>query len=248
MKLTFSSIQWFIFILAGSVVAPLAIGEAFGLSLREIAGFVQRTFFVIGFVSIIQSVFGHRMPIAEGPAVLWWGVFLVFLGLNGTNDGTDDVLQSIELGLTISGLLFILLSVFNIIQYVKNLFTPIVTGTYFILLVAQISGSFVKGILGVDYKGPGIDWRVSVTAIFTAVITILFSKSRLKWVSSYSVLFGMLIGWGLFSLFKLTEPHEFELDKMDSNPKSTCVGNAESRFGGYCDFDICDFIITRGAS
>lgn len=68
-----------------------------------------------------------------------------------------------------------------------------------ILLVAQISGPFVKGILGVDYKGPGIDWRVSVTAIFTAVITIIFSKSRLKWVSSYSVLFGMLIGWGLFA-------------------------------------------------
>lgn len=231
MKLTFSSIQWFIFILAGSVVAPLAIGEAFGLSLREIAGFVQRTFFIIGLVSIIQNVFGHRMPIAEGPAVLWWGVFLVFLGLNGTNDGTDDVLQSIELGLMISGLLFILLSAFNVIQHVKKLFTPIVTGTYFILLVAQISGPFVKGILGVDYKGPGIDWRVSVTAIFTAVITIIFSKSRLKWVSSYSVLFGILIGWGLFALFKLTEPHEFQLDKWIQLPEVLAWGMPKADAG-----------------
>lgn len=60
------------------MVAPLAIGEAFGLSLREIAGFVRRTFFVIGLVSIVQSVFVHRMPIAEGPAVLWWGVSSFF--------------------------------------------------------------------------------------------------------------------------------------------------------------------------
>lgn len=60
------------------------------------------------------------------------GSFPRFLGLNGTNNGTNDVLQSIELGLMISGLLFILLSVSNIIQHVKKLFTPIVTGTYFI--------------------------------------------------------------------------------------------------------------------
>jgi xanthine/uracil permease len=231
MRLVFSSIQWFIFILAGSVVAPLAIGAAFGLSLEEIAGFVQRTFFVIGLVAIIQSVFGHRMPIVEGPAALWWSVFLVFIGLNGTNDRTHHILQSIELGLMISGLLFILLSVFNIIQHVKKLFTPIVTGTYFILLVAQISGPFIKGIIGVDYKGPGIDWRVSVTAIFTAVITILFSKSRYKWISSYSVLLGMLIGWGLFALFQLTAPKEFQLNKWFQIPEMLAWGMPKADTG-----------------
>jgi xanthine/uracil permease len=231
MRLVFSSIQWFIFILAGSVVAPLAIGAAFGFSLEEIAGFVQRTFFVIGLVAIIQSVFGHRMPIVEGPAALWWSVFLVFIGLNGTNDRTHHILQSIELGLMISGLLFILLSVFNIIQHVKKLFTPIVTGTYFILLVAQISGPFIKGIIGVDYKGPGIDWRVSVTAIFTAVITILFSKSRYKWISSYSVLLGMLIGWGLFALFQLTAPKEFQLNKWFQIPEMLAWGMPKADTG-----------------
>jgi xanthine/uracil permease len=231
MRLVFSSIQWFIFILAGSVVAPLAIGAAFGLSLEEIAGFVQRTFFVIGLVAIIQSVFGHRMPIVEGPAALWWSVFLVFIGLNGTNDRTHHILQSIELGLMISGLLFILLSVFNIIQHVKKLFTPIVTGTYFILLVAQISGPFIKGIIGVDYKGPGIDWRVSVTAIFTAVITILFSKSRYKWISSYSVLLGMLIGWGLFASFQLTAPKEFQLNKWFQIPEMLAWGMPKADAG-----------------
>jgi xanthine/uracil permease len=231
MRLVFSSIQWFIFILAGSVVAPLAIGAAFGLSLEEIAGFVQRTFFVIGLVAIIQSVFGHRMPIVEGPAALWWSVFLVFIGLNGTNDRAHHILQSIELGLMISGLLFILLSVFNIIQHVKKLFTPIVTGTYFILLVAQISGPFIKGIIGVDYKGPGIDWRVSVTAIITAVITILFSKSRYKWISSYSVLLGMLIGWGLFALFQLTAPKEFQLNKWFQIPEMLAWGMPKADAG-----------------
>jgi xanthine/uracil permease len=231
MRLVFSSIQWFIFILAGSVVAPLAIGAAFGLSLEEIAGFVQRTFFVIGLVAIIQSAFGHRMPIVEGPAALWWSVFLVFIGLNGTNDRTHHILQSIELGLMISGLLFILLSVFNIIQHVKKLFTPIVTGTYFILLVAQISGPFIKGIIGEDYKGPGIDWRVSVTAIFTAVITILFSKSRYKWISSYSVLLGMLIGWGLFASFQLTAPKEFQLNKWFQIPEMLAWGMPKADAG-----------------
>jgi hypothetical protein len=67
MRLVLSTFQWAMFILAGCVVAPLAIGQAYGMMPQELADFVQRTFFVLGIASLLQAFFGHRLPIMEGP-------------------------------------------------------------------------------------------------------------------------------------------------------------------------------------
>ncbi len=219
MKVSLASFQWFIFILAGSVVAPLTIGAAFGISVPEISSFVQRTFFVIGIISLFQAWFGHKKPIVEGPAVLWWGVFLLFAGL-GSEVSSDrfEVLRSIEMGILFSGVLFILLSVFQVIHRVKRIFTPIVTGTYFILLVAQISGPFMKGILGVGYFSDEVHGTVAVLGIGTALVTIWFATSRWFYLKSYSVLFGIAVGWLLFILFGLEKKIPFEAENWVTFP------------------------------
>ncbi|WP_349409776.1 purine/pyrimidine permease [Pseudalkalibacillus sp. SCS-8] len=207
MGLLLASFQWFVFILAGSIVAPLTIGAAFGMSVEEISSFVQRTFFVIGIVSLLQGIFGHRKPIVEGPAVLWWSVFLLFAGLESvTPEGAVKTLRSIEMGLIISGILFLMLSFLRVIHYVKRLFTPVVTGTYFILLVAQISGPFMKGITGVGYRTNEVDGPVALAALLTALITILFTRGKSVFLRSYSVLFGIAVGWLMFQVFGLTKP------------------------------------------
>ncbi|MGP4082755.1 purine/pyrimidine permease [Pseudalkalibacillus sp. R45] len=220
MKGILASLQWFVFILAGSVVAPLTIGAAFGMSVLEISTFVQRTFFVIGIVSLLQAFFGHKKPIVEGPAVLWWGVFLLFAGLGSTiSADVSEVLQSIEMGMLVSGVLFILLSVFRVIEQVKRIFTPIVTGTYFILLVTQISGPFIKGILGVGYFTDEVHGTVAVLGIVTALVTILFATSRRFYLKSYSVLFGIAVGWLLFILFDIEKRIPFNGQSLVSFPE-----------------------------
>ncbi|MCF6411227.1 purine/pyrimidine permease [Pseudalkalibacillus salsuginis] len=219
MRVSLASFQWFIFILAGSVVAPLTIGAAFGMSVPEISSFVQRTFFVIGIISLFQAWFGHKKPIVEGPAVLWWGVFLLFAGLGSavSSDGFE-VLRSIEMGMLFSGVLFILLSMFRVVHRIKRIFTPIVTGTYFILLVAQISGPFMKGILGVGYFSDGVHGTVAVLGIVTALVTIWFATSGWFYLKSYSVLFGIAVGWLLFILFGLEKKIPFEAENWVTFP------------------------------
>ncbi|MDT2242861.1 purine/pyrimidine permease [Paenibacillus larvae] len=73
MKTVFSSIQWVVFILAGSLVAPLAAGHALGLPPEDISSMMQRTFLLIGISGLLQTMFGHRLPLMENPAGLWWG-------------------------------------------------------------------------------------------------------------------------------------------------------------------------------
>lgn len=219
MKLTLSSAQWAVFILANIVVAPLSIGTAFGMSQQETAELLQRTFFVMALTSLLQGVFGHKLPILEGPAGLWWGVFLMFAGfVSGSGENANTILRSLELGLLISGFLFLVLGFFRVMNVVKKLFTPLVTGVYLILLVAQLSGSFVNGIFGVGYLSKGVDLTVAACAVITLVCTVLLSRSRNRFLSSYSILISLAFGWVLFAVLGIAKPVHVKIDKWFTLP------------------------------
>lgn len=206
MKITFSSLQWMVFILAGSLVAPIAIGDAFGMTQAETADLLQRSFLIIGVSAILQVLFGHKLPINEGPAGLWWGVFTVYAGIVASGALTaSDGLQQLTAGMLISGVLFFLLGAFRIINSIRALFTPLVTGTYLILLVSQLSGSFIKGMLGIGYLQENADAKVAIASLFILVLSIVLGKSRVKWLRSYSILISLILGWGLFKLLNLTK-------------------------------------------
>ncbi|MFC7373150.1 purine/pyrimidine permease [Fictibacillus iocasae] len=206
MKLSLSSIQWMVFILAGSLVAPIAVGDAFNLSQSETAQLLQRCFLIIGLSGILQVLFGHKLPVLEGPAGLWWGVFTVYAGIAAGGTLTfDGALQELMMGMFISGALFIVLALFKWIEKLRTWFTPLVTGTYLILLVSQLSGSFKKGILGIGYLNDQVDGKVAAAAITVLIFSIILGKSKIKWMRSYSILISLMFGWGLFTLLDLNK-------------------------------------------
>jgi xanthine/uracil permease len=220
MKSVLASIQWMIFILAGSIVAPIAIGDAFQLPTFEIAGLLQRSFFVIGIGSLLQTIFGHKLPLAEGAAGLWWGVFLVLAGFGASMKiESYEILQSLEMGLLISGCLFIIMGAFGLIDQIKKIFTPMATGIYLFLLVAQLSSSFMKGIMGIGYLTPDMDSKVFLSAIAVLILTVLFSKSRYTFIRSYSILYGIIIGWLLFVVLGMTKPIDITSANIIELPK-----------------------------
>lgn len=207
MRNFFGSMQWAFFILANIVVIPVSVGYAFGLSLPEIATLLQRTFFVIGVTSLLQGLFGHKLPLNESPAGLWWSLFLIYAGVVGAGDAeASTVLRSLEMGILIAGILIILLSVFRLMEPIKKLFTPLVTGTYMILLVSQLAGPFTEGILGIGYLTEGFDGKVAVLSLVILIFAVVLAKSRSAIFSSYSVLFSLAFGWILFAIFGVTKP------------------------------------------
>lgn len=217
MKNIFSSIQWTFFILANIVVIPVSVGFAFDLSLADIATLLQRTFFVIGITSLLQGLFGHKLPLNESPAGLWWSLFLIYAGFASTNGlSSEIVLRSLELGILVSGVIFILLSAFRLIDGIKKLFTPLVTGTYLVLLVSQLSGPFVKGILGIGYLTDGLDPTVAICALIILAFAVILAKSPFKLLSSYSVLISLGFGWILFAVVGITKPLSVEVTSLVS--------------------------------
>ncbi|WLR43023.1 purine/pyrimidine permease [Bacillus carboniphilus] len=203
MRTILSAIQWAIFMIVGTIVAPIAIADSFDLNSMETAGLLQRTIFVLGLASLLQVLFGHKLPINEGPAGLWWGIFIIYASIGPSLYGsTNETFQALGMGMLSSGLIFIILSLFRLINKLAYFFTPLVTGVYLLLLVFQLSGSFLKGMLGIGYKGTQhVNMIVAILCLTIVVISMLIFRLGNDFFRQYSILFSLLFGWMIFIVF-----------------------------------------------
>lgn len=205
MKLFLSALQWALFILAGSLIVPISVATSYGLDGAEAIAFVQRTLFVLGFAGLLQAIFGHKLPIQEGPAGLWWGIFSLYASLGVVLFGSsNETLKVLQYAFLLSGIICIILSVFGLIDKLVRYFTPTVIGTYLFLLVAQLSGSFLKGMFGLDGQHAEVQPKVFILSLI--VILLSFFIMKLPIIGQYSVLFSIVSGWILFACFGLSNP------------------------------------------
>jgi xanthine/uracil permease len=200
MHLLLSALQWAAFMIAGSIAAPIAIADLFQLPPVETAGFIQRTIFVLGVASLIQALIGHKLPINEGPAGLWWGVFAIYAGFSGTLYSSQlEVLTVLQGGMIVSGIIFFILSVTGLLKKLTALFTPAITFVYLMLLILQLSGSFVNGMFGISGESGTLQPPVLLGSVLTILIALYFSGHRIKWIQQYSIILALIAGWSIFS-------------------------------------------------
>ncbi|WP_077325042.1 purine/pyrimidine permease [Virgibacillus siamensis] len=205
MRVFFPSLQWALFILMSSVVVPIAIASNYGLHDIATIEFVQRTLFVLGLAGILQVLFGHLMPIQEGPAGLWWGVFTLYAGLGTVLFGShNETLRVLQYAFLLSGIIFIILSFFGWVEKLARLFTPTIVGIYLILLVAQLSGSFFHGMFGLNGENHTVKLGVLLLSLLIIILSYCFMK--IPKIGHYSVLFSIVFGWLLFYIFDFSKP------------------------------------------
>lgn len=202
MKKGIAGIQWMIFMIAAAVVAPISIASEYHLNATETSGLLARTIFVLGIAGILQIIIGHKLPIHEGPAGLWWSVFTVYSGFIGVLYSTNiAALQALSGAMIVSGVFFIFLSFFGFIEKLAKLFTPTVTFIYLLLLVLQLSRSFIKGMLGITSSHLTINVTTAFLSFVVICLSFFFGRTKILWIRQYSVVFSLLIGWILFILF-----------------------------------------------
>lgn len=196
-----SIFQWFIFLLANSIALPIVIGNTFQLSIEEISSLMQRTFFVVGISSFIQGWLGHRYPIADGPAGSWVSVFVIVADVAmHQGQSAKEVLQTLEGGLVVAGFLLLIIGWTGIIPKLLFLFTPLVTGSFLLLLALQLSGVFLKGMVGLEGKIPHPDYGTAALSLGIFFLVIVLSVKGKGWIKNYAVLIGILCGWLLYTL------------------------------------------------
>ncbi|RFU60589.1 purine/pyrimidine permease [Peribacillus glennii] len=225
MKTLLAGIQWTAFMIASSIVAPIAVASLFGLSGGDAADFVQRTMFVLGLAGLLQILAGHRLPVNEGPAGLWWGVFALYAGLSTTLfDSAAETLKALQGALIVSGVIFVLLSAAGLIEKISRLFSPVVTGAYLLLLVLQLSKSFLIGMLGIGYTGSTVDLKIAGLSVAAVLCTFYFTRHRHPFIRQFGVLISIAAGWILFAVFGEAKPVAIEYGTIISLPKLFAYG------------------------
>ncbi|PQZ58442.1 MULTISPECIES: purine/pyrimidine permease [Bacillus] len=203
------TLQWFIFLLANSIALPIVVGGLFHLTTEEVFYLMQRTFFVVGISSFLQGWLGHKLPIADGPAGSWVGVFTVLAYATVGQDQLHSTLQILELGMMVAGVVLIGLGVTGFIGRILFLFTPLVTGTFLLLLCLQLSGVFLKGMLGITATVSQIDEFTALIAFGIFLFVVILSNFGKGFVKSYAVLIGLVSGWIIFLIAgKVTIPSQ----------------------------------------
>jgi xanthine/uracil permease len=190
------SLQWFVFLLANSIVLPIVIGQVYHLTVDQIAELLQRTFFVVGLSSLLSGWMGHRLPIADGPAGIWLGIFVLMgeMAASGYSN-QNQVLQLLEGGMIVAGGVLIVIGAAGLMNNMLRLFTPLVTGVYLILLSLQLSGVFLKGMIGVGDSAGEIKAGHAAVSFAVFVFVFILSVWGKGFWKSYAVLIGILIGW-----------------------------------------------------
>ncbi|WP_051330732.1 purine/pyrimidine permease [Aneurinibacillus terranovensis] len=203
-----AAVQWFFITLSSSLVVPLVIGEMYGLSAIRIGQFVQQTCFFIGIASLLQIWIGHRLPITEGPAGMWWGIFVILASLGSiTGQSPKEIGQSLEMGLIVTGIMLIVLGMTGVIDRIQRLFTPLVTGGYLVLLAVSLSSSVMKGMLGIGYfaKTSGVHTGIAVVSILLVFISFVMIRSRFKYIRGFAILISMMVGWVVYGILGWTK-------------------------------------------
>ncbi|MBS4207483.1 purine/pyrimidine permease [Bacillus sp. FJAT-50079] len=219
MRWLLSGLQWMLFMIAGAIAAPIAIADLFQLSPVETAGFMQRTIFILGLAGILQGLFGHKLPIHEGPAGLWWGIFTIYASLVSILYSSNTIaLQTLSGGMIISGVFFILLALLKLIDKIARLFTPTITFVYLFLLIFQLSGSFMKGMLGITAENIEIKPMILFLSVIVVCITFWLGKNKQMLLQRYSIMISIVIGWLLFLLFQQADPIQ-KADRLFQLPK-----------------------------
>ncbi|MDR1029122.1 MAG: purine/pyrimidine permease [Clostridiales Family XIII bacterium] len=232
-------VQHMILFVANSAIMPVIVAKSLGLEYTEISDMLLRTLFLCGVLSIIQTRFGHRYPIIDGPGGLWITV-LINLGAITSSLGGDFVAlrTSLELGMLISGVFLFLLGISGKMKYVAALFSPMVNGVFLVLMPIQLSKSFVLGMLGNIDGGTGVSGKDFIAFWITALVMLVINIKGKGFLRSIAILIGVAVGWVVAAMigiadfsemgkpdhiFQLPQPFAWGTPTVDAGIILTCV-------------------------
>lgn len=196
----FSSVQWLFFIFANTVVVPISLGSIFQLPTETIAMMLRSSLILTGVACILQGWIGHRYPLMEGHSGLLWGVMLN-LGISASALGMsfEQIGGGIATGILLAGVVTVFIAVFNLIEYVQKIFSPMVTSVYLFLLTFQLIFIFFQGMLKVSDDG-SLNVPVSLLSVGIVILVSLLKIKGNAIIGNFSILIGIVVGWVLYVL------------------------------------------------
>ncbi len=165
------------------IAIPVVLTSTFVAPAGETVCFTQKMFAVLGATMILQSLWGHRMPLVAGPAaVLLMGVLTV----SSQGFGSDAIYPSIMIG----GVLITAIAASGVLSRLQCIFTPRVVVSI-LVLIAFTTAKPIVGMIFSDTEHPLFALAFAIVCV--AVMAVANNLLRGVWKSSV-VIVAMILG------------------------------------------------------
>ncbi len=180
-------IQWALIFLPTLMILSTICSEYLGFYDAEKVLFFQRILMVTGGVMILQTLWGHRYPLLDGPAS---ALLLSFIIL------APQGFSAIQGGMLAGGFVLVLLSALGLIRYLEPLFTDNIIGVILILIALTILPYLAPLVIGQQEGFPHGEPLVFGVSVLVMVAVALFSN----WLTGFLKTISLLLGIGLGTL------------------------------------------------
>lgn len=189
-------IQWGIIAFPSFIIMAALIGRALDFNALQQVRFLQLLLVVSGFFTTVQTLWGHRYPLLDGPSTALLLTFIVLAPFG---------IATIQGGTIFGGVLLVLLVLTGQLKRAVLYATPNVVGVILMLISFTLLPYLVRSIMGGNGSGGGNRLGIFLTSLaLVLLITVLSQWLRGLW-KTFALLLGMLLGTVLFALLGLVD-------------------------------------------
>ncbi|KAF8009523.1 hypothetical protein BT93_J0508 [Corymbia citriodora subsp. variegata] len=220
--ISFYGFQHFLSMLGSLVLVPLIIVPAMGGDHEDIAAVVSTVLLVSGVTTLLQTSFGSRLPLIQGPSFVYLAPALViinspeFQGLNGNN--FKHIMRELQGAIIVASAFQAILGYSGLMSILLRLINPVVVSP----TIAAIGLSFYS--YGFPLVGKCLE--IGVVQILLVIVFSLYLRKisifghRIFLI--YAVPLGLAISWA--AAFLLTEAGAYSYKGCDVNiPASNII-------------------------
>jgi uracil permease len=177
--------QWMIIFLPTLMILSAISSEYLKFQEGEKILFFQRVLLTTGGIMILQTLWGHRYPLLDGPSS---ALLLTLLVL------APGGMPAIQGGMIIGGVLLALLGALRLMRHVEAFFTDNVIGVILILIALTLLPYLAPLVIGQHPGNPQGDlWTLGVSLVTITAIALL-SQRLAGFFKTLSLLWGILLG------------------------------------------------------
>ena len=137
-QLLLYSLQWFVLAVAVVITSLfIAVGSP-----AERVLYAQKVFALVGVATIVQSLWGHRLPIVVGPASVLLVGIITAMAAQGDALNVNKIYTALLLG----GVAVVLLTIGRAIEYLQRVFTPRIV-MVIMMLIAFTLAPTIKNLI-----------------------------------------------------------------------------------------------------
>lgn len=194
-------VQWWVVTLPSVVIVGVLAARMHYTDIAAQTWFMQKLFAVMGTATVLQVLWGHRLPLVIGPA----SALLVGLVASSAS-GIDALYSSIFLG----GVLLTLAGFGGALSRLRVFFTSRIIAVTLVLIALTLA----PAILGLIFSGPADRFAQHASFAAASVFLLVFINEKLPGAAkSLTVLIGMAGGtaayfffWGVPTIPSWSEP------------------------------------------